>query len=458
MKKVYLISLGSLFVTLLAGLLIAGTSDARAVDATPAKATSVSNPGAESEDAADASGDSDEVMPPDEDGDAQADSDAEKTPVSDIRWTAPDFSHQEKALGWTPKAFDVPRGMEDRVQFWKDIYTKYTTDQGVLHDSKYVQLVYETVDFGDITKHADWTPRQKAKARYHRVKDAKKTIADRLKRLQQVKNPAALIGEDKRYWDLFAKVDEPKKFLEAAKRGRLRFQLGQRDMIEKGIYQSGLYLRQMEEVFRQEGLPIELTRLPFVESSFNLHARSRVGASGIWQFMRSTARHYMRMDRSCDERNDPLRATHAAARKLRENFEMLKSWPLAVTAYNRGPAGVLRLTKKIGSNDIVDLIDVRKGRFKFASANFYASFLAVLNVESHAEKYFGSLEILPELRSAEIRLSKSLSAQDILKYFDGDLELAKKMNPAVSSRVWQGRLKLSYHHYLHIPLNEQAQK
>src|SRR4029078_12446805 len=122
-------------------------------------------------------------------------------------------------------------------------------------------------------------------------------------------------------------------------------------------------------IFRQEGLPIELTRLPFVESSFNLRARSKVGATGLWQFMRSTARLYMRMDASADERNDPLRATRAAAKKLRDNFEMLQSWPLPITAYNRGPSGVKRLTEKLGTTDIVDIIDVRKGHFGFASAN-----------------------------------------------------------------------------------------
>ena len=88
------------------------------------------------------------------------------------------------------------------------------------------------------------------------------------------------------HWKLFDGVDEKNKFTEAARRGRLRYQAGQRDQFTRGIMQSGRYLRQMEEIFKEEGLPIELTRLPFVESSFNLSAKSKVGASGIWQFMR----------------------------------------------------------------------------------------------------------------------------------------------------------------------------
>jgi membrane-bound lytic murein transglycosylase D len=381
---------------------------------------------------------------------------AQLTPLNP-KWSPPDFSGQTQALGWTPEVFNVPSGMEDRVQFWKDIYTKYTSDQGLLHDSKYVNLVYDSLDFSDITANTELSDRQKEKARRTRVKEHKKEVAERLKRLQEVKDPAALDGEDRRYWDMFAKIDEPKKFIEAAGRKRLRFQLGQRNQTMAGVTQSGRYLRQMEEIFRQEGLPIELTRLPFVESSFNLRARSKVGASGLWQFMRSAARPYMRMDTAADERNDPLRATRAAAKKLRDNFQMLKSWPLAITAYNRGPNGVKRLTEKMGTTDIVELIDVRKGRFGFASANFYASFLAALDVERNADKHFGVLEVLPELRGAEVQLFKNQNGKDILKWFNNDLDLARLLNPHVSEAVWQGRLPLSRKHILRVPLLQEAQ-
>jgi membrane-bound lytic murein transglycosylase D len=256
---------------------------------------------------------------------------------------------------------------------------------------------------------------------------------------------------------MFAKVDEPKKFVEAGRRGRLRFQLGQRNQTMAGITQSGRYMRQMEEIFKQEGLPIELTRLPFVESSFNLRARSKVGASGLWQFMRSAARPYMRMDLAADERNDPLRATHSAAKKLRENYLLLKSWPLAITAYNRGASGVKRLTEKMRTTDIVELIDMRKGRFGFASANFYASFLAALEVERNADKHYGLLEILPELRGAEVQLLKSQSSQDLLKWFNGDPEMARLLNPHINECVWKGKSPLGRKHILRVPLLQETE-
>lgn len=374
-----------------------------------------------------------------------------------LKWTAPNYAGQERALGYSPEAFAVPKGFEERVQFWIDIYTKFSLNQGVLHDSRYVQLVYETIDFGDIMKRVDLTDRQKEKERRTLVKERKRALAEKLKSFEKLKDPSALAPEDKRIYDLFAAIDDPRKFSEATHRRRLRFQLGQREQFISGIYQSGRYLKQMEEIFRQEGMPLELTRLPFVESSFNLRARSRVGASGIWQFMRTTARYYMHRDSSADGRNDPLIATRAAARKFRENFQMLGSWPLAVTAYNHGPSGVKRLVRKFETTDIVELTDVRRGRFGFASANFYASFLAALEVERRADKYFGELSVLPELRGVEFQLSKSLSRNELLKYFHDDLEMAKTFNPHVEASVWRGDQPLQRKNIFRVPTTMEAQ-
>jgi membrane-bound lytic murein transglycosylase D len=391
----------------------------------------------------------DQVMPPE--------SEAPSFTPLNPKWSKTDFSKQEAALGWTPEAFSVPKGMEARVQFWRDIYTKYNSNQGLLHDSKYVNVVYELVDFQDIDYNQTLTNREREKLRKKRVDDRKKDIANRLKNLEMLSSGNGLTGEDQRYWNMFKDIDELKKFSEAARKGRLRFQLGQRDIFMRGIFQAGRYIKQMEEIFRQEGLPIELTRLPFVESSFNLRARSRVGASGIWQFMRSTARLYMRMDASADERNDPLRATRAAAKKMRNNYTMLQVWPLAVTAYNHGPSGMRRLVQRAGTNDIAELVETRKGRFGFASASFYASFLAALDVERNADKHFGILEVMPELRGAEVKLQKSLHKKELLKWFDGDEAQARMFNPHINEAVWKGQQALTARHHFRVPLLQENQ-
>ena len=119
--------------------------------------------------------------------------------------------------------------------------------------------------------------------------------------------------------------------------------------------------------------------------------------------------------------------------------------------------GVKRLTEKMGTTEIVELTDVRKGRFGFASASFFASFLAALDVERNADKHFGPLEVMPELRGAEIRLVKSYSIKDFLKWFNDDLDLAKTLNPHIVEKVWQGKSPLSGKHYLRVPLTFEAQ-
>lgn len=366
-------------------------------------------------------------------------------------WNPPNYTQQDKALGYKEGVFAVPAGMEERVTFWIDIYTRYSTNQGILHDSRYMNLIYEVVDFSDIVNQANLTLRQIVKLKEQRVKTQKKEIRERLRRLQKLTSSAGLEGEDLRYWYLFNSIQEKNKFLEASQDGRLRFQLGQSDRFLEGIYHSGKYLKKMEDIFREEGVPVELTRLPFVESSFNYKARSRVGASGIWQFMPATARRYMKLNAIVDERNDPLRATTAAARKLRSNFNMLNSWPLAVTAYNRGPSGVRRLVKKYQTENIVELMDVRKGRFGFASANFYASFLAALTVEKNANTYFKNVLWAKPIEEEPLITPGSLGLKDLLSWFKGNLDLAKELNPHLRRAFWLGHRKLPAKNYVRIP-------
>src|SRR5262249_35277956 len=155
-------------------------------------------------------------------------------------------------------------------------------------------------------------------------------------------HPESLGAEERRIYDLFADDPAPDRFLGAADEKRLHSQRGLRERFAEGIRVSRRYLPEMERIFRDEGLPVELTRLPLIESCFNLHANSKVGAAGIWQFMPATGRHFMRVDNLVDERRDPLASTRGAAEFLARVHDNLGSWPLAITAYNHGPEGVAR--------------------------------------------------------------------------------------------------------------------
>ncbi len=367
-------------------------------------------------------------------------------------WRAPDYANQVGALGWSETVFDTPTAMAERVSFWRDIYTKYTTDQGVIHDSVHIGVVYTAIDFGDIMRDRSKNIYQKARLREKLVKEKKAEIAQRLSRLHGRTSADGLSGEDLRLWKLFEKISYPDRFKDASSKNRLRFQLGQRDKFITGIFHSGRYLAQMEKIFKDEGLPIELTRLPFVESSFNLRARSRVGASGIWQFMPRTARPYMKVNRETDERNDPLKSTRASARMLRTNYQMLQAWPLAITGYNHGPSGVKRITEKVGTKDLAKIIGTYSSRtFGFASENFYACFLAALDAEKNAKKYFGDVKWGPEADAVEIKLAKTIPYKTLLQFFNNDKAGAELANPHLTQRIRKGRSPVPVRSYIRVP-------
>lgn len=381
-----------------------------------------------------------------------------------VPWVPPEYSRQEGTLGWDSATFKVPPGMAKRVAFWKEIYSKYTTHQGVLHDPDQPQQIYDVIDFSSVG--------ERSRARSRLVNQRKAKVAERFLRLSRIKSEKELRdADDKRFFSYAysGPLDElfsasSKKLLEETRsrlkamgnKRRIRFQLGQKDKFILGIYYSGRYLREMEKKFREERLPIELTRLPFVESSFNIQARSRVGASGIWQFMPRTAKPGMLVSRDVDERNDPLTATMGAARLLRSNFEQLRSWPLALTAYNHGAAGIARAVKKTGSRDLSVIIEKYESRrFGFASSNFYACFLAALDVERNAQALLGDVKWSTVFDGAEVDVSTPLEWRDVVRFYDGESALAELQNPHLMKRVRTGKAKIPKRTFVRVPLSRR---
>ena len=267
--------------------------------------------------------------------------------------------------------------MDDRlrrnVQFWVKVYTQYPASQGVIHDARYIDHVYEVVD---VSGHHGMRKAKESKRKW-------RAVLSRLHKLSREGeiDVTQLSPDERHIYELFLDINEPNKFLNATHRKRLRFQLGQRDRFLDGFKQSGRYISAMEEIFKREGLPTELTRLPFVESSFNTRARSKVGASGVWQFMRSTGRLFLKVNDAVDERNDPILATQAAARLLKLNFESLNNWPLAVTAYNHGRKGMMRAVRRVGSDELEELASEHHSRSPgFASSNFFTELSAAIKL------------------------------------------------------------------------------
>ena len=299
-------------------------------------------------------------------------------------------AEQKKASASLSSHFPYPAALRPQVEFWKQVFTtsKYTV---ILHDTVHMK-VYQVLNFQPLYEAYSEDKGTLSRLRKERIERETEKIRASLLKLHKSGKSAQLTADEQRIWDLYSAIDNPKKFLHAAQQDRIRSQTGIGEKFRQGIQISGRHMQEMESIFRRAGLPIELTRMPLIESTFDITAYSKVGAAGVWQFMPSTGRLFMRVDSLIDERRDPLLATHAAAKFLKSNYAKLGTWPLAITAYNHGPGGIANAVKTVGSTDIAHIIRSYKGRsFGFASRNFYPEFLAAVEVEKNYTHYFGDL-------------------------------------------------------------------
>jgi membrane-bound lytic murein transglycosylase D len=329
------------------------------------------------------------------------------------------------AAAETPDPFAHPPELEQDVRFWIRVYTEVTTDQGLLHDDWNLGLVYEVMRFD---------PADSPSLRERRVAEAKTRYAGLLRRFAAGETDN-LTPHEKRILHAFGEKATPGDFRDAI--DRIRFQLGQADRFHEGLIRAVAWEKQIARTLTQHGVPAEIAALPHVESSFNLAAYSKVGAAGLWQFMPSTAKRFMRVDGLVDERLDPYRATEAAANLMLYNYRLLGTWPLAVTAYNHGPGGLRRAQDELGTSDIATIVKRYQGKtFGFASRNFYVAFLAALEVDRNAEKYFGPITRLPDTDSTTVELPDYIPVDALAKAFKVDMGALRVLNPALRPPIW----------------------
>lgn len=288
--------------------------------------------------------------------------------------------------------FPVPPGLEGAVEFWKRIFTRYSFGEVVFFDPMDPGTIYGALRAPD--------------------NDAGRALVE--------KERARIVAD----YDL---IDDET---------RIRAQRGAKEHFAEGLKISGRYIREMQKIFRAEGLPEQLAYLPLVESSFNIRARSVVGAVGMWQFMPETGKKFLRIDGKIDERRDPFTSTRAAARLLKENYRLLGNWPLAITAYNHGTDGIFRGIKSVESENLVDLIrGYQSPTFGFASKNFYAEFLAVVEIATNSEAYFPFLRAHAPVALREVVLKRAAPLQPMLKPAAISQSDFFEWNPALDSNA-----------------------
>lgn len=313
------------------------------------------------------------------------------------------------------------------VAFWKKVYAEYPTTRGLVHDNRDLSIVYEVIDL------KEWNAPNARRINRKRMKRAVNKYAALLRTLAS--NPSTKVSGAGRVAALFGPGATAKIYKSAA--SRVRCQVGQRDRFREGLIRSGTYIGEIKRIFASNGLPVDLAYLPHVESSFNHKAYSRFGAAGIWQFTHSTAKRFMKVDYTLDERWDPILSTHAAARLLKENYQKLGTWPLALTAYNHGVAGMMRAKKSKGDYPAI-FRGYRGKRFKFASRNFYSEFLAARQVARDATKYFSNLQVQEPVKIRDVKMKGYASAADLSRFFEVDEKTLRDLNPALRRPVFRG--------------------
>jgi peptidoglycan lytic transglycosylase D len=348
--------------------------------------------------------------------------------------------------------FDVPAALQPQVDFWANIFAVYSRHQIVIHDTEHLDRVYRVLDFRDLAD-GDLGPVALELAMKDATAQAKEDVRAALLRIHRLGENSPLLSRFEQFLvTLFHDDPSPRKYLEAADSDRIRAQSGLRERFAEGIAVGHRYFREMEHIFEQEGVPDPITRLPLVESCFNVRAYSKAGASGIWQFMPSTARLFMRVDDIVDERLDPLISTRAAARFLRQNYERLGTWPLAITAYNHGPGGVARAVRDVGTTDISEILRAYHGPgFKFASRNFYAEFLAALEVEGNYLDYYGPIDLLPPQRTETVPVHDYVPFRVAASCGGIAPEELRELNPSLLRSVREGRRHVPRGYELRLP-------
>ena len=207
-----------------------------------------------------------------------------------------------------------------------------------------------------------------------------------------------------------------------------------RSTFERWLKRSGRYMDLFRTVLQKEGLPPDLVHLVFVESGFNVNARSYAAAVGPWQFMRGSAKLFgLNVNQWVDERKDPEKATVAAARYLKHLYGIFGDWPLALASYNAGEGTVLRAIKAQGTTNYWDL------KLPKQTEQYVPQFMAAMAITRDPVKYgFSEVELDDPMRFDEVALRGAVDLRSVAHMCGCSVEELKDLNPALRSIAAKG--------------------
>ena len=355
-------------------------------------------------------------------------------------------SQDRSEIGRDDSLFPRPAQVRKQVRFWRKVFYEIPSTKVIIHEAADPEHIIEIIDYAAKGPSTVLSRQAREELTSRRLSAYAKAAENFAK--EGAHAPSRGVFEQ----TLFEAFRSSPSALKRLYKGevRIRAQSGLADDFLQAAATAQVYLPSMEKVFLRYGVPTLLTRLPFVESMFNLKARSKVGASGIWQFMPQTARNFIYVNQLVDERNAPEKATKAAAQFLANNYHLLGSWPLAVTAYNHGVLGMANAVKKVGSRDIGAIIDSYSSpSFGFASRNFYSEFLAAADIYDRLYRQQRILRSAATLATASVILDRQITLKQFMDISSLSQEVISALNPCLLETAWN-----TYRHKLLPPFYE----
>jgi membrane-bound lytic murein transglycosylase D len=217
---------------------------------------------------------------------------------------------------------------------------------------------------------------------------------------------------------------------------------------------SEYYFPMFEEHLAKYNIPMELKYLAIVESALNPKAKSRVGASGLWQFMYPTGKQYnLEVNSYVDERHDPLKATEAACQYLSNLYEIFGDWSMVLASYNAGPGNVSKAIRRSGGSQ--NYWNIRKNLPR-ETANYVPAFLATMYIYEYKKEH----GILPKkatmtyFETDTIMVKKQMSFKHISELLDISEEQIEFLNPIYKLKVIP--FEEDKPHFLRLPKNKMG--
>lgn len=227
------------------------------------------------------------------------------------------------------------------------------------------------------------------------------------------------------------------------------YTIKQRDKFAAVLALKDYYFPMIEDVFDSYGLPAELKYMAVIESALNPNAVSRMGATGLWQFMYSTGRMYgLTINSIVDERRDPLKATHAAARYLKDLYKIYDDWILVIAAYNCGPGNVNKAIRRSGNKKDYWDIYYRLPRETRGYIPMYVA--AAYAVTYYEEHNIQPMQLNIPVAVDTIMISKDIHLTQISEVMRIPLGELKALNPQYRTGLIPGSSKPQI---LTLPLN-----